>query len=974
LSAPWSPGGRWKAWWGRIRQGADAAHPAPPPDGGSALADAAVAERRRALASDALSGARGIKEYVSLEPVSSHYGERWPQLVNRAKILADAVLRHALGPHDFYVEDGDAGFHLVFNDPDATPEAIAHHAERVRAEILTVLIGGEDLPDEDAAPEAAAAAAPEDTPPPDAELHPPRAAVVREAYVEAGDGTEDAEPERAADWRRDAVADTRAEFGASEAKAAAAPVVIESTDARTDDAAAESSGDHELSDLAVAAEADATPAGIDAGRSETRSAPNADLPASAARIDPDPATAAPPIRWRDAESTIATSGEPEVDPRSAPNTGDRAEVAADPTAGLAGAPDAALDTATSDDRPVSDGVIETVPAAESSARAFDPSGERIDAAVSAVVQADPPPAVGTAQFSAPADRVAADAAVSSADRSRDTAADVATSNARGEPGGLFAPSADLADAAFDVAATGERDADGPLPASSAERGESAPALADSATRPDQTRDVASTGDRIHARLEPARADERPAGVTATSIALDLVPPLEAAFGTSHERADVDTDWGASGLRATPGAIIARVEDRVEGVPATAIAGERDERDPGVAASGTRGEPGLEVGQSATRADRAAVEVPESTERSEPAAAYAATGERPAHVADVSRSESQLTAAADVDATAERAGGGGADWGGTRERASSAHPVAESAERTVATPALAASTDKPIDTVAMIRERSYDPTLLTNITLRYTAFWDVKRQVVSTYVLTPIKCDDGVRIDSPFDLITAARSDSAANALDLMLLERAIAAASTPIRRGARFVLALPISAATLSRPRLRARYLAAWAAVPDPVRQQTRLVCHHLDAGIADATLTEVVLVMRQLARAPMLQLSWRANLLPRLGGHGVDAVGLDLSELGELEWAEVDRSLFSAVARAHTHGIKVFVSGLADRSVARKVLSVDVDFLAGGVIESLDALPVGLTQASRELYLDGLAAPASDAAPDVSAGPSARP
>ncbi len=305
----------------------------------------------------------------------------------------------------------------------------------------------------------------------------------------------------------------------------------------------------------------------------------------------------------------------------------------------------------------------------------------------------------------------------------------------------------------------------------------------------------------------------------------------------------------------------------------------------------------------------------------------------------SRSGDRATAEADFGKTTDRLAAPAAAVGETRADTAAAM-VAESGERHDPARELIRSTDKTVDPAAMIRERRLDPTLLTNVSLRYTPCWDVKRRMVSTYIVTPIKSDDGVRIDSPLDLVAAARSEPAANALDVMLLNRAAEAAAGSLRRGCRFILGVPVSAVTLSRPRLRARYLAAWTVLPDALRARIRLVCHHLDGGLTNAALAEIVQAMRQLARAPMLRLSWRANLLPRLGGLGIDTIALDIAEFRDLDWAAIDQRLFSAIARAHGLGIKVFLTGLANREMARKVLTLDVDFLASGDLASLDAVP----------------------------------
>src|SRR5579872_836637 len=83
----------------------------------------------------------GILKFVNLFPIAAHVGDRWPILVPKVELMAEAVIRREIDPWDLWAVHGDKGFALIFTDPNLTDEQANARCLRIFEAIREHLLG-----------------------------------------------------------------------------------------------------------------------------------------------------------------------------------------------------------------------------------------------------------------------------------------------------------------------------------------------------------------------------------------------------------------------------------------------------------------------------------------------------------------------------------------------------------------------------------------------------------------------------------------------------------------------------------------------------------------------------------------------------------------------------------------------------------------------------------------------------------------
>ncbi|MCX8500377.1 MAG: hypothetical protein ORO03_01580 [Alphaproteobacteria bacterium] len=152
-----------------------------------------------------------------------------------------------------------------------------------------------------------------------------------------------------------------------------------------------------------------------------------------------------------------------------------------------------------------------------------------------------------------------------------------------------------------------------------------------------------------------------------------------------------------------------------------------------------------------------------------------------------------------------------------------------------------------------QDRTHD--LRFKIGLRYGGLLDLQSDVVTTYIADPAEVVRG-GLRSPFNSLIARKlSPPRAFALDCLTVD--IVGRSLPVLRaeGAQFILAMPINAMTLLRPRLRHRYMERLKRLTESERQLIRPMIYGLEE-ITPGGMHEILGLLRGITRSPFVRIA----------------------------------------------------------------------------------------------------------------------
>lgn len=897
-----------------------------------------VADELRRDATDVKELPPGKQFVVDFTIAAEHYGTRWPSLIGRAKILSERVLKRRLGEFVAYREEGDESLAFVILDEDIVEEDIEPLGNDIAFEIIRLLIGGEDQEEfkprrkSDPDPTEAVVEAPkvkEEEPAP--AIRRTAADPEAEAAVQPGLGFVDAaEPDDfSGGWEFAEGPETvrKAEYESSyEEVDQETPTSEAKPDANLDIPTAESRAEAQIETPTSEGKPEDQPLfSLTDQRDETE--PVAEYSSSdQEEIQPDftsedrpdenqitldfgpdrveeaPPAPAPTFSLAETLMAIAASAERPPEPQYVPQSD------ALPEAELAipiseDRPEESFDTGTSADRPEEPIGIPTSETREEAEIGIATSEDRPSEEIADMAPTEEIVAA-TGDFGTSEDRAEAEAVlVTSSDRDEAELA-VPTSETIAEDELAIPTSETIAEATYDIGQTDtiERpEIDIPTSEDRAEeasehevaisetRDEAAPVLVESGDRaPDEEIAVPLSGDRPQDELSIPTSEDRATQEFAVPTSDDR-PDEEQAVPTSEERAG-DEDGHNYAVPLS--------EDRIQALL-------------GVPTSGDKPEGEVDVPTSQDHADAPPVIVESMGDGEEP-----------------ERREFEVE---QTETKEERS----FDYGQSEERkiAEPTYQFEPGTERVAAEPVTA-----PIAA----------PVAAYNIRLRYGAWLDTHADTVTTYVADPCnRGPDGSETEY-HRLLAAGPPPESCFDLDCMMLRLAIREVTKIRAEGGRMLLGLPVAASTLLRPKYRARYMQMWREVDEETRKTTRLTAYHLPQTSASQA-SDLFGWLRSIARAPIVRIPPRTELLAPLAGLGVYGISINYSkwhhEMGEQAFVE---RIARMVKLAKAANLRLALINLPDRRAVQIGLATGCDYLEIAVMEHEANIPRRLTKIDR--------------------------
>ncbi|MGQ9368388.1 hypothetical protein [Azospirillum sp. ST 5-10] len=218
-------------------------------------------------------------------------------------------------------------------------------------------------------------------------------------------------------------------------------------------------------------------------------------------------------------------------------------------------------------------------------------------------------------------------------------------------------------------------------------------------------------------------------------------------------------------------------------------------------------------------------------------------------------------------------------------------------------------------------------------------WDVERQVISTYMCTPVRhFPDGSALEGAAAL--AAIDDP--QRLARLNADALIDTAETLdelFRNKFRLMVSVPVCFETLAARRTRQDYLALCQSIPDYLRPFITFEFLRFPAGVPNGRMTELVNEMRPFCRWIFLRVDLKQASFATLAGTGLTGVTavVPSDRTAESRTMEDLNGFVTAAERAH---LRTCVVGIASTSLALAARGAGVTFIAGDRIGRVEEIP----------------------------------
>lgn len=373
---------------------------------------------------------------------------------------------------------------------------------------------------------------------------------------------------------------------------------------------------------------------------------------------------------------------------------------------------------------------------------------------------------------------------------------------------------------------------------------------------------------------------------------------------------------------------------------------------------------IETGRPATPAKEAGPDWGESAEREAGLGAWGPSADRPEGSGAWSETREKPVATPDWGETKERPEAIGKLVGDWRRADAAETEFGVTRSRAVIDPTFTpVAGESREETQARYVTMGRFNTMFEAIDVEFRSFWAVKQEMVGTFFVDPrLRAGADPRLPAGTEsgdagppvtgaaLIERAEAVGAQAALDMAVLDRALAAVTPRLLAGAKFFFVIPVGYSVLLRKADRHAYFDRWAAAPEAVRQLGRFQCYESTAAIGEAALSEIVIMLAQASRVPIFTSPTDPRHFDRLRDLRIQAVCLDGSGLTD---SPAPEALGRACAAGHRLNIVTYLTRVG-RAARRAALAAHPAFIEGPRLPAAKALP----DRPLTLGVDGFAKP----------------
>lgn len=229
--------------------------------------------------------------------------------------------------------------------------------------------------------------------------------------------------------------------------------------------------------------------------------------------------------------------------------------------------------------------------------------------------------------------------------------------------------------------------------------------------------------------------------------------------------------------------------------------------------------------------------------------------------------------------------------------------------------------------------------MAQIGIMYRPLWDVGRQVISTYMCTPVRrFPDGTSVEGMLALSAISEPQQLAK-VDNETLADTVEILDELFRNKFRLMVSVPVSFETLAARRTRQEYLAICQSVPDYLRPFLVFEFLRFPAGVPNGRMSELVNEVRPFCRWTFLRVECRQQSFASLSGTGLTGLTTMIASDRGTE-ARIMEDMNSFVAAAERANLKTCIVGITSTSLAVAARAAGATLIAGDRIGRAGEIP----------------------------------
>ena len=229
--------------------------------------------------------------------------------------------------------------------------------------------------------------------------------------------------------------------------------------------------------------------------------------------------------------------------------------------------------------------------------------------------------------------------------------------------------------------------------------------------------------------------------------------------------------------------------------------------------------------------------------------------------------------------------------------------------------------------------------MAQIGTMYRPLWDVGRQVISTYMCTPVRrFPDGTSVEGMLALSGVSEPQQLAK-VDIDTLADTVEILDELFRNKFRLMVSVPVCFETLAARRTRQEYLAICQSVPDYLRPFLIFEFLRFPAGVPSGRMSELVNEVRPFCRWTFLRVECRQQSFASLSGTGLTGLTTMISSDRGTE-ARIMEDMNSFVAAAERANLKTCIVGITSTSLAVAARAAGTTLIAGDRIGRAGEIP----------------------------------
>jgi len=222
---------------------------------------------------------------------------------------------------------------------------------------------------------------------------------------------------------------------------------------------------------------------------------------------------------------------------------------------------------------------------------------------------------------------------------------------------------------------------------------------------------------------------------------------------------------------------------------------------------------------------------------------------------------------------------------------------------------------------------------------YRPVWDVERQVITTYMYTPVRRSPGGSMTEGPAVFELINSSERLTKINVAALVEAVETLDELYRNKFRLMISIPVCFETLAPRKARLEYLVACGNIPDYLRGFIVFELLRFPTGVPNGRMTDLINELRPFCRWTFLRCDLTQPRFSNLVGTGLTGVSVVVPDDREAE-ARTMEGMNTFVAAAERAGLRTCAVGVASTSLALAARGAGFTFIAGDPVGRIDDIP----------------------------------